>query len=76
VRALATIVHKILDLFVEDGSLAALILVWIAFWGIARLSTLVLADRWGGVIFFAGLALILVENVLRTTRRRRLKPSE
>jgi hypothetical protein len=76
VRALTVIVQKILGLFVEDGSLAAVILVWIAGWGVLRRSTLVFPARWDGVVFFFGLALILVENVLRATRRRRLKLPE
>jgi hypothetical protein len=74
-RALNSMVQMIIGLFVEDGSLAVVILVWIAFWAVARLSTLTIPARWCGVIFFAGLALILLENVVRTTRRRRLKSS-
>lgn len=73
-RALIVIGRKVIDLFVDDGSLAAVILGWIAFWALARASALIVPVQWGGVIFFLGLALILIENVLRTARRRRLDP--
>jgi len=71
-RALRPIVQNLIGLFVDDGSLAAVILAWIALWGVVPQSAMAVPARWGGVIFFLGLALILIENVLRTTRRRRL----
>lgn len=75
-RALIGLIRGIVGLFVDDGSLAAVILTWIVLWGAAPLSSLGVAARWSGVIFFLGLALILIENVLRTTRRRRLNLPE
>jgi hypothetical protein len=75
-RALIGIFQGIVGLFVDDGSLAAVILAWIVLWGAAPLSRLGVPARWSGVIFFLGLALILIENVLRTTRRRRLNLPE
>jgi hypothetical protein len=70
-RALKAIAHNLIGLFVDDGSLAAVILAWIVLWGLVPRSTLGVPAPWGGVIFFLGLALILIENVLRTTSRRR-----
>jgi hypothetical protein len=71
VRALIGIIRTFIGLFVDDGSLAAVILSWIVLWGLVPLATSGIPARWSGVIFFLGLALILIENVLRTTRRRR-----
>ncbi|HUL06188.1 MAG TPA: hypothetical protein VLV76_07615 [Candidatus Acidoferrum sp.] len=62
--------RELVGLFVDDGSLALAVLAWVA---IAVLAFPVLpVDRgWLAVVLFAGLALILVENLLRTARRRR-----
>ena len=67
---LRTVAREVWGLFVDDGSLAAAIVLWLAVvlvgarrigWGV----------RWGGVALFCGLALVLVENVLRYARRSR-----
>jgi hypothetical protein len=71
-RALTGIVRKIIGLFIDDGSLAAVILAWIVVCGVVPLCASVIPARWSGVIFFLGLALILIENVRRASRRRRL----
>jgi hypothetical protein len=71
-RALIGIVQKMIGLFIDDGSLAAVILAWIVACGVVPLSASVIPARWSGVIFFLGLALILIENVHRATRRCRL----
>ena len=69
-RWIQSVAREVWGLFVEDGSLAAAIVVWLgivllivhrAAWGM----------RWGGVVLFAGLALVLIENVLRYARRLR-----
>ncbi len=62
-----TALHELISLFVEDGSLALAILVWLVVAGlfIARFEELSAFD---GAILFAGLALILVENALRRAR--------
>jgi hypothetical protein len=67
---LRTVAAEIWGLFVDDGSFAAAIVVWLAIvlFGLRRLAW---ASRWGGIALFAGLALVLIENVLRHTRRRR-----
>ena len=56
-------------LFVEDGSFAAAILLWIAI-AVFLLPT-VLPGNWTGPVTFFGLAAILVENVIRSARRLR-----
>ena len=65
-----SIAREVWGLFVEDGRFAAAIVVWLAVvllvvrraaWG----------TRWGGVALFTGLALVLIENVLRYARGRR-----
>jgi hypothetical protein len=67
VKWLRSIVREVWGLFVDDGSFAAAIVVWLA------LAVLVLprvAAGWAGPVWFAGLAAILVESVLRAGRRR------
>lgn len=67
--ALKTIFREVFGLFVEDGSLAIAILLWLAVAGLL-LPRLAFASRWGGPILFAGLGLILVESALRYARNR------
>jgi hypothetical protein len=62
-RALTTIFQELVSLFVDDGTLAATILIWIAFYGL--MLPLLPLGSWQGPILFIGLALILVENALR-----------
>ncbi len=66
---LRTIGAELVGLFVDDGSLAISVLVWIALcWAV--LPRLGLPPLLPPLILFAGLALILVENTLRGARRR------
>jgi len=65
-RVLTTILHELVSLFVDDGTLAATILIWIAFYGL--LLPLLPIGSWQGPILFIGLAFILVENALRGAR--------
>ncbi len=60
---------EVLGLFVDDGSFAVAILIWLAF-GIVGLPRIGLTGRWTGPIFFVGLAIILIESVLRFSHRR------
>jgi hypothetical protein len=62
--------HELVALFVDDGSLAATALIWLAVCGLV-LPPLGIAGAWLGVALFAGLAIILAENALRTARRKR-----
>jgi hypothetical protein len=66
-RWLRSIVREVYGLFVDDGSLAAAILVWIVVVVVA-LPRVAPAARWSGPALFAGLAIILIESVLRFAR--------
>jgi hypothetical protein len=59
---------ELLGLFVDDGSFAIAILVWLGMnW---LLSTYLLRQsELGGVVLFAGLGLILLESTTRRSRR-------
>jgi hypothetical protein len=60
--------REIIGLFIDDGSLAASLLIWIALVAIAapRLS---LPSGWGAPLLHLGCLAILAENVLRGARR-------
>ena len=62
-----SIVHEIYGLFVDDGSFALALLVWmiVACAG----SRLLHAGRWGGPVLVAGLVALLAENALRASRK-------
>jgi len=66
-RWLKAIVAELFGLFV-DGAFALAIIVWL---GAVRLvlPRLNVPTAWGGIILFAGLALILVESATRRSRR-------
>jgi hypothetical protein len=68
-QTLTKILRKFIGLFVDDGSLAIIIVTWIAICGVA-LPNLVPVTTWRGPTLFMGLALILVENVLRGAKGR------
>ena len=63
-QALISIVRELIALFVDDGSLAVVVVVWIVICGVA-LPKLLPAAPWHGPIMFLGLALILLESVTR-----------
>jgi hypothetical protein len=66
-NALQTILHEILGLFVDDGSFALAILVWLAVvWLLIRPLQLPIP---AGILLFLGLAAILVESVTRFARK-------
>lgn len=66
---LKTIFREIFGLFVDDGSFALAILVWLAVvWFLfPHMGHL---QRWSGPILFAGLAAILVESLTRYAREK------
>jgi hypothetical protein len=68
-RALINIARGLTGLFVDDGSLAAIVLLWLVLCG-SELPKLVLDSLWQGPILFIGLSLILLENTLRGARGR------
>jgi hypothetical protein len=61
--------RELAGLFVDDGSLALLALLWLAACGLA-LRWLGLDPAWAGLPLFAGLALALLASALRAARRR------
>ncbi|HET6385262.1 MAG TPA: hypothetical protein VFJ58_17865 [Armatimonadota bacterium] len=67
-NALRTTIEEIYGLFVDDGSYALLILVWLAVaaLGFGRAPG---GASWGGPVFFLGLAALLLENVIRSARK-------
>ena len=73
-NGLRTIFREIFGLFVDDGSFALLILIWLG------LTTLLLPHlgwvpvwmpKWRGLILFLGLAAILMGSAIRYTHRNR-----
>jgi len=61
--------RELIGLFVEDGSLALAVLVWVAV-AVLVFPVLPIDRGWLAIAVFAGLAVILVENLLRAARRR------
>ena len=61
--------RELFGLFVDDGSLALAVLAWVAI-AVLVFPALPIPGDWLAVALFAGLALILVENLLRTARRK------
>lgn len=66
---LKAIVEEVFGLFIDDGRYALTVLAWLLLVGLA-LRYLHLPSVWGGVIMFTGLAIILIESVLRRSSRR------
>jgi hypothetical protein len=60
--------RELIGLFVDDGSLALAVLAWVAI-AVLAFPALPISGGWLAVALFAGLALILIENVLRSARR-------
>jgi hypothetical protein len=65
-----SIAREVWGLFVEDGSFAAAILVWVLLAGVG-LPRVAAAANWTGPALFAGLAVILIESAARFARRRK-----
>jgi len=64
-----SIVREILGLFVDDGSFAIAIVVWLGV-AVVVLRLIAAHAHWAGPALFGGLALILIESVMRSSRRR------
>ncbi|GEM_PF-5644920 len=60
--------RRMVGLFIDDGSLAAGLLAWVAVAGIAPRFEL-LKYEWAGPVWFLGCIAILVENLLRAARQ-------
>ncbi|HUN49083.1 MAG TPA: hypothetical protein VMU85_21290 [Stellaceae bacterium] len=65
---LRTLARELVALFVDDGSLAASALLWVAACALAL--RLGLPAGWVGAALAAGLAAILLENALRAASRK------
>ena len=61
--------HEAVGLFVDDGFLAALVLLWLALCWLA-LPRLGLPAAWPPTLLFAGLVLLLAWSTLRQARRQ------
>ncbi len=67
---LGTVVREIWGLFVDDGSFAVAIVVWVGLmWVMER--RFGLSGGVGAGVLFAGLGVILIESLFRFARRRR-----
>jgi hypothetical protein len=67
-RAIKTAISEIYGLFVEDQTLALSILVWVAI-AVLVFPRLPGGVSWGAPLLFAGLAILLIENVRRSARK-------
>ena len=67
-RWLRSIAREVYGLFVDDGSFAVALLAWMV--AACVMLRFLHAGHWGGAVLFAGLAGILAENALRSSRRR------
>ena len=61
--------RELVALFVDDGSLVVAVLVWVAI-AVLAFPALPIGGGWLASALFAGLALILVENLLRAVRQK------
>ena len=68
-RALRRALDSLLAFFVDDGSLAGLVLGWLTLLWIA-IAWLQLSPRWSALLLFAGLAGILAVSAVRRARAR------
>jgi len=71
---LVSAAREIFGLFVEDLGFTLCILAWVALAGLL-LRGLPVADPWRAAIFLAGCLALLVENVVRAARGRRILKS-
>lgn len=67
-KLIVTAFKQLIGLFVEDGTLALLLIIWV---GIAAmvLPRVPINSSWNATILFVGCVIILVENVIRAGRR-------
>jgi hypothetical protein len=68
--SLGAFLKELWGLFVDDGSLALALVIWVAVCGIA-LPLVPSAAEAAAPILFAGCLAILIANVVRTARRKR-----
>jgi hypothetical protein len=73
--SLTAVLKELWSLFVDDGSLAIALVIWVAVCGIGLDSVPIPAD-WDAPILFLGCLLILILNAMQTIRRKRAMPSD
>ena len=66
-KVLLNALQEVYGLFVDDGSFALAILVWVAI--AAFVFTRLPGTAWRAPLLFIGLIVLLLENVWRTARR-------
>lgn len=67
-RWIKTIVQELFGLFIDDGSFALAIVVWIGvLWFLAW--RVLYSAAWSGAVLFAGLGLILLASTIRRSRQ-------
>ena len=69
------VLRETFGLFVDDGSFAVAILVWLglAWWVLPLFPRFSFVHPWRAIVLFTGLALILVESTTRFARSKRVK---
>jgi len=70
-KALKTALLEVYGLFVEDGTYALDILIWVVLAAVLFPREPNAAAIWSGPVFFLGLAALLAWNVIRTARKKR-----
>jgi hypothetical protein len=65
---IVTTFKNLIGIFVEDGTLAILLIVWVGIVALV-LPRVPIDSSWDGAILFAGCVAILIENVVRAGRR-------
>lgn len=68
-QSLMKIFTELFGLFVENGSFALAILIWLGIVWLAAPHMAAASDA-SGTILFGGLVLILIENTIRSSRRK------
>lgn len=67
-RFLRSVLAELFGMFVDDGSLALAILAWVAVIAVVQSLAVVTSEKLGALLFL-GLGALLVENVLRRSRK-------
>ncbi|HEY5413065.1 MAG TPA: hypothetical protein VIJ94_20310 [Caulobacteraceae bacterium] len=60
--------RELIGLFIDDGSFALAIVVWVVLVGLLA-SQVTAARPWSGLLLFLGLAAILAESAVRRARK-------
>lgn len=68
-NVIVTAFKEVYGLFVEDGSYAVGILIWLLLASVT-LTHVPALGHWRAPLLFVGLVVLLVENVLRTAKRK------